>query len=185
MQAALAPRLALSSLLLASVAGSGCGLISADFEGDIKLRVSVGDPTDPDNRYEDLVVTDPEDNADYRENKDKIKSGQVTAVELEFINITPGILSNLVVGEAHVRKQREGQAPNEGWVQAVGVWEGVQVIQGNKFRLTLPAEGQRHLNRIVFDEPGPIELRLTGVADRGPVAFEVQVTLFMRFTAGL
>ncbi len=178
------PRIALiATLALAGSSSTGCDLVAADFEGDVKITVDVGDPDSTETTYSDILSIDPEENEEYRDNKDRIKSGEIIGIELEFVELDPANRATLVVGQADVRKKVEGgDGP---WTEGIGVWQGVQVVQGNKLRLTLPVERQAELNRILFDEPGPLEIRLRGDADQGPFAAKVQVTVFLRFRAGL
>jgi hypothetical protein len=174
---------ALAALLLQGLAAAGCGLVSADFEGDVKITVEAGDPTDATKTYADIVTFDPEENQDYRDNKDRIKSGEVIGIELEFVRLHPDNRATIGFGQADVRKKREGA--EDPWLEAVANWEGVQIVEGNKVRLTLPVEKQAALNKMLFEDSGPLEFRLRGEADQGPVAFTVQATIFLRFTAGL
>jgi hypothetical protein len=169
------PRLLLAPLFALGL--GGCGLISADFEGQVKLVVDVNDD---DSSYFAIKDVNPEDNQDYRDNKDKIREGRIDSIDLEFIQIGAENLSQIVVGQVDVRHKGDTD-----WITGVGAWEGIQVIQGNKFRLNLAAEQQEAINKLVFEEGGILEFQLAGVADQGPVKFQVQVVLNMTFTASL
>lgn len=182
----LAPRLLLLPILAtASVSNLGCGLLSADFEGQVKIEVSLDDE---DKEFFSIEKVNPEDNEDYRNNKDKISDGRIDSIDLEFTSVIPCIegqnagcnRSTLVVGQVDVRR-----AGTEDWVAGVGAWEGIQVIEGNKFRLNLAVEQQEAINKLVFEEGGELDVRLAGIADQGPVKFNVQVVLNMTFTASL
>ncbi len=170
----------LSCVLIAGASANvGCGLISADFEGTVTILAEVvGD--DGQNTFESVEVVDPNENEDYRNNKDKIQEGEIVSIDVEITRIPPRNAATWVVGGVDVRK--EGAAD---WIQGVAEWEGVPVQQDNVFRLTLSPERQAELNKIVFEEDGPIEMNIIGVADQEPVEFDVKITLAMLFTAGL
>lgn len=169
-------------LTLALVAGAsanaGCGLISADFEGTVRILAQIsGD--DGQRTFESLEVVDPNSNEDYKNNKDKIQEGEITAIDVKITRVTPRNNATVVVGQVDVRKTGA-----EDWVQGVAEWEGVPVEQDNVFRLTLSPERQAELNKIVFEDEGSIDMNIVGVADQEPVEFDVEITLLMRFVAG-
>lgn len=166
-------------ILSGASVNAGCGLISADFEGTVKILAEVrGDPGQ--RTFEKLEVVNPDDNEDYRNNKDKIEEGEITSIDVKITRIPANNRAQVIVGQVDVRK--EGAAE---WTQGVAEWEGVPLVQDNVFRLELNAEKQAELNRIVFEEPGPIQMNIVGIADQEPVEFDVEITLNMRFTAGL
>lgn len=173
-------RNAFISLLTVSFAlvHAGCGLISADFDGTIKIQASVvGD--DGQMTFESLELVDPNDNEDYRNNKDKIKEGEVYAIDMKVIRVPARNNANVVVGQIDVRPQGAAN-----WMTAVGEWDGVSIQQDNTFRLMIDPEQQAELNRILF-EGTPIEMNIIGIADAEPVELDFEITVHIRFTAGL
>lgn len=168
-----------ASTLLSS---GGCGLISKDFEGQVEV---VADVDDEDREYYDTFSVNPDENEDVKNNRDKIESGEVTAIYMEIREVRAHNLATFVVGQVDVRSQVSGQAADANWITAVGKWDGIQLVPGNSFKLTVPLETQKQLNDLVFVTGGPIEIRVQGFGDQGPVAFEFKVTLKLRFTATL
>ncbi len=167
------------ALFAGASANAGCGLISADFEGTVRIIGEVvGD--DGQRTFESLEVVDPNENEDYRNNKDKIEKGEIVSIDVKIVRISQRNNAKVVVGQVDIRK--EGAAE---WVQGVAEWEGVPVEADNVFRLTLSPERQAELNKIVFEEEGAIQMNIVGVADQEPVDFEFEMTLNMRFTAGI
>ncbi len=135
---------------------------------------------DGERTFESLEIVDPNSNEDYRNNKDKIQEGEITSIDVKIIRVSDRNQSKVVVGQVDVRP--EGAAE---WTEGVAEWNGVSVERDNVFRLGLPTEKQAELNRIVFESGGPIEMNIIGSADSEPVDFEIEITLNMRFTAGL
>ncbi len=168
----------ISSLALSQAA---CGLVESDFEGKVRLTFQVDDE---DKVYKSVDMFDPNDNEDYRNNKDRIRAGRIDFMELEFVGIGQANQAQLVVGEVDVRDAGDETNP---WKEGITAWEGIQVVQGNKFLIDLPADQQADVTKLVFEREGesPLELRIDGEADQGPVDFQIQVTLNMTFTAGL
>lgn len=166
-------------LVTGAAANAGCGLISADFEGTVKIIAEVvGD--DGERTFESIEIVNPNDNEDYRNNKDKIQEGEITSIDVKIIRISDRNNAKVVVGQVDVRP--EGAAE---WTEGVAEWNGVNVERDNVWRLQLSPERQAELNRIVFENDTPIEMNIVGIADTDPVDFEVEITLNMRFQAGL
>ena len=170
-------------LTMAGLSQPACSLFDSDFEGSVRLLFEVDDP---DNTYESVDLFDPNDNEDFRENRDRIRSGQIESMEFRFLDIEQANRANFVLGQADVRPVGEESTP---WVEGVSAWEGVQVLDGNVFYVDIPGDRQAILTELIFevdpDDLEPLEVRIDGRADDGPVRFNIQVTLNMSFTAGI
>ncbi len=168
--------------MLSAMAVSSCGLISADFEGDVRVKMGI---TDPENKYSDIEMLDPNDYEDYRNNKDKIKAGEVTGIEIRITQLNQDNLATLARGEVSVLRPGGNIESDADWINAIGEWQGVPLVINNVFRVNLAPERLAELNEILFADNGPITMRVIGVTDQGPVDFEFEVTVHIRFTAGV
>ena len=172
-------------LALATLAGTqtACSLFDSDFDGSVRLVFSISDET---NTYEDNQLFDPNDNEDFRDNRDRIKDGVIESMEFQFPVIEAGNAANIIFGDVDVRPA--GETSEDAWVQGVSAWEGVQVVSPSTYFVDIPGDRQQILSDLVFGaEPGEsqLELRIQGGADEGPVRFDIAVTLNLFFTAGL
>ncbi|MCG8467114.1 MAG: hypothetical protein MJB57_02760 [Gemmatimonadetes bacterium] len=92
------------------------------------------------------------------------------------------------LGPDNRAKKLDGQVdvrpgPNEPWIEAVGEWQGVPVEVDNDFRVDLAPDRLRELNEVLFEDRGPISMRVIGLTDQGPVDMELEVIVYIRFTA--
>ncbi len=158
---------------------AGCGLvpISVNGEGTVNTMVRT---TGSSTTYEENVIYDPSDNEDYNKYKDQIADGSIDSITITITRIESSNQATVVAGQVDLR--REG-ASDDAWIKGVSRWEGLPVVSGNSVVL-YPVEFENYdaLNDLVFrGEPGPLEIRIQGVADAAPVSFDLEVTI--QFTA--
>lgn len=172
------PRLAVLAAFLTTPA---CSLLETDFEGEVRLLFDV---QDPDATYQSIDLFDPNENQDFRDNRDRIQSGTVESIEFRFVDIGGDNLAQYVLGQADLRPAGEETAP---WIEGVSAWGEVSVTRENVFIVDIPADRQEILTELVFeaDEVDPLEIRIDGRANEGPVDFDIEAKLNMVFTAGL
>lgn len=160
-----------------------CSLLESDFEGSVTLNFVVDDP---DNIYQSIDMFDPNDNDDFRENRDRIETGTIESMELTFRNVrfSPENEATYVFGQADIRPAGDESAP---WTEGVSAWETIAVVENNTFFVDVPADRQEVITDLVFeaDESQPLEVRIDGAADQGPVLFDIEVRLNLVFTAGV
>ena len=172
-------------------AGSGCSLVPVEFTATGKIQAEVRS-SGCGNSYINTITYDPTTNADYNEYKDEIAQGSINWIRLEMTRLLPdtvnppsnceetGNRATLIAGQVDVR--RTGQ-PDNAFIEGVSAWEGVFVGVGQRVTI-YPVEYDNfdELNDLVFGgEPSVLDFRIQGVADEGPVRFDLEMTL--EFTA--
>lgn len=163
--------------------GAGCSLLDSDFEGAVTLDFEVL-ATGRD--YDDIEVFDPNDDEDFANNRDRIQDGTIDSMEFTIVNVQPSPTNEatFVFGRADVRLADDPNAP---WIEGVSAWEGIEVFEGNRFFVDVPADQQEQITRLIFDTDAAgerrLEVRVTGGADRGPVNFQIRVRLNIVFVA--
>lgn len=182
-------RLARTSLPLLIVAAStqpACSLLESDFDTSVQLDFEVDDP---DRTYSSIDAFNPNDNDDFRENRDRIQDLRIESMEFVFLGIDPENEADLVLGQADVREAGEMDPEVNPWVEGVSAWEGVQVLSNNRFFVDVPGTRQEALTDLLLGvEPGDgnaLEVRIDGRADQGPVDFDIRVTVNLAFQAGI
>lgn len=174
--------LALLTLLASSQ--TACSLFDSSFDGSVELLFDV---QDNDNLYQSIDLFDPNDNRDFRDNRDRIRTGTIRRMTFEFIDPIPSAnAANFVLGRVDIRPAGEESSP---WIEGVSAWAGVPVDVSSPFIVDIPADRQRVFTDLIFevepDDQDPLEVRIDGRADQGPVDFSLRVTLEIAFTASL
>ncbi len=170
---------ALGSFALIALSSAGCGLvpISVTGEGTVNTMIRTdGSST----TYENIVEYDPSTNEDYNKYRDQIADGSIDSITITVTRLESTNVATVVAGQVDLR--RKGGTEDD-WLQGVSRWEGFPLVQGNSVVL-YPVEFENYdaLNDLVFrGEPGPLEIRIQGVADAAPVSFDLEVTI--QFTA--
>lgn len=182
-------RLALIPVAALALAQVGCGLVPLEVTADGKIQVAVDGET---NSYSSVVTYDPNDNEDYRKYKDQFEKGEIESILIKVIRVNANNGATWVAGQVDVKASSAGE---DGWITGVSSWQGLRLrgepdINGNREDLTdeiylNPAEWDNYdeLNRVVFQgDRGAIDFRIQGVADTGPVSFDLEITV--TFTVG-
>ena len=174
------PLLSLAIVAAAALAGTGCFLISADFEGDVNVLVDFLETDD--NTYSGVERVDPNDYEDYADNRDRIEEGEIIGIDVTFVDVPSINDATYARGRIDVKR---ADAPDSEYILAVGEWSGVNIVANNRFPVPLTAEGKAQVDEILFGDTGPIDLRITGETDTATIAFTAQITVRLRFTAGI
>jgi|SRR5687768_10065462 len=174
------------SALVLSLALGGCSLVTTEVETDVRVSGTVTgtELTVYDHHVQDLLEIE-----DYKNNIDKIKSGEVYAFLIEFTNIYPDNNARTVGGRVNVRYAES----NDEWIQGVAQWNPVYIgdemdpdrnTRLNSIYLEPEPEAARKLNEILFNEnPRPVEFQIEGFASDAPVHFDYRVTVYIRIKA--
>lgn len=161
--------------------GSGCSLFDSDFDGQLTVRVQI---QDPDRDYEsDDDRFNPNDDEDYRENRDRVKDVVIDSLLFTLTDVPNSNIAEVIAGQVDVVNEATGSI-----VPGVSAWEGVQVVQGNQYFVSVPSTRQEELSELVLGvDPGSEGLLLIvkGEANASPVDLQMDVTLNFFFTAGI
>ncbi len=172
--------------LLGAAVLSGCSLISTEVETNVKVSGTIdgSDTQVYDSFVQDLLEID-----DYKNNIDKIKSGEVYAFLIEFTNIYDDNNARTVGGRVNVRYADS----DDPWIEGVAQWNPVYVGDAsdtdrnsrlNQIYLEPTPETAKRLNDILFnDNPRPVEFQVEGFASEAPVHFDYRVTVYLRIKA--
>ena len=173
-------RMLMPAAALAMVTSTGCGLICSDFEGDVRVDVSV---SDPDSEYFSIETVDPNDYDEYADNRDRIENGEILGITVTFTSVPNTNAANYGIGQIDIRRADD---PNADFVTAVGEWNGINIEVGNSFPVILAPDAKGQVDDILFgSNPGPVELRIAGIADQGPVEFTAEVEVQLGFSSCL
>ena len=162
-----------ASLFCASfglLALSGCGLLSQEFTGEVKIGFSVDNDS---NTYDSNFTFDPNENEDVRENRESIDRGQVTAVTLMVTSIRNGNLAQYGRGEL--------KADNV----VVSTFDLVPIVANESYRMSMTSEQRQFASELAFDRNAPIEFDFTGSTDSGPIHLDAQAIFTLEFEASL
>lgn len=179
------------TVVAATVFATGCGLISADFEGDVRVTF---DFDEEGSRYEGFEFVNPDDYQDYADNKDRIKDGELIGMELAIIDVPQRNNARQIFGQVDVRRAGvTPDAPTPEFITAVAEWQGVDLVENNAVDIELSPAAKAQVDDLLFsDNAGPIDLRIVGTASIAidqtstpTVAFTGQITIRLRFTAGI
>lgn len=180
------------ALAAASVAFSGCGVLTKDLEGNVVFGFTIDEM---DSRYESVETFDPNSNEDVKKNRSRVEEATILAISLSFIEILPNNSAYQVAGQVDVKKKSQSE-----WLMAVGQWQGIPLYDdwgtrtpatNQKVKLDLPLETQAELSNLVFEGEEPLDFRLNGYGydefggELGPVAVrgEVDVSLSLKVSA--
>ncbi len=195
-------RLTPSLLLLGSVGFGGCGLVSDNFDGELKADFQVDKM---DHTFLNELVVNPQDYKDVRDNCAHIKkqTGQIREISLEISvpeanrakygsglvfmrhNGTVGqswgepAIDDLVVGDF------TNPWPAAAEALAVARFDRVPIVDGMVITTAIRPAMRRMIADLIFTDncDQPIDLKMVGAADDGPVVFNGQVVFKVDFVA--
>lgn len=176
---------ALPTFALLAISSSACSLVPIEVSADGKLQFEVRGET---NTYQDVVMYDPNENEDYLRYKDQFDRGEIDSILISVLNVRPANRATWVAGQVDVREHTES---NDGpWTEGVSSWGGLRLmgeqqpngtqepLQDEIYLNPALSDNYDELNAVVFQGArGPIDLRVQGVADSGPVEFDLEVTV--------
>ncbi|MGF1511358.1 MAG: hypothetical protein ACFB9M_17845 [Myxococcota bacterium] len=192
--------LSLASLTLMAFLFSACGSIKSDFDETIDFTAEI---VDDEALYNDFELFDPNDNEDFRDNKDDIEDGQIRRITITILETFPfdPVLphqADVGVGQIDIRAAPEDaevppaegfepnqldEIPGDPFIQAVGRFDPVTLVPGESFDLDLNEEVLAEVHELLFDRAGPMEVRFFGLANDGPVNFTFEVEILVTFKA--
>lgn len=149
---------------------SGCGLISQEFTGDVKIGFSVDNEQ---NTYDKSFVFDPNDNEDVRENRDSIDRGQVVAISLAVRQLRA----------PNAAQYGRGELKADGFI--VSTFDLVPLVPNETYRLSMTSEQRQFISELAFERFEPIEFDFTGSTDAGPVHLDAEAVFHLEFEASL
>ncbi len=165
------------------VALSGCGLLTITFEEDLTGEFAL---TSDDDRYAEVVSIDPNEYEEYRDNRDRIKAGELLGVEVAILEIGVDNAATMADGSLGIELPIPDSAEFGGArFSPLLTFEDLPVARGTVIDEELPEAARDLVEEILLDDSAPLILELGGTTDEGPVAFRAEVTLRFRFTAGL
>lgn len=171
----------MAPVLALALMGSGCGLVSTDFEGSVKILVEFFEAED--NSYSNIDRVDPNENADYRDNKDRIEEGELIGIDVTFVQLHPANQATTAVGQIDMKGADEADSD---YVTAVGEWNGVNISQGASFPVALSPGAKTRVDELLFgDNAGPVDLRIVGTTDTATIGFTAEIEVRLKFTAGI
>ena len=163
---------------------SACSLIPIEATADGKLQFEI-DGTD--NTYLDIVTYDPNENEDYMRYKDEFERGQIDSIQIKVLRLRSENEATWAAGQVDVRPSGAG---DDAWVEGVSEWNGLRLqgdlrpdgtreeLRDEIFLNPATFENYDELNKVVFQgDRGPIDLRVQGITDQGPVKFDLEVTV--------
>lgn len=175
------PLLILSIAAIGLMANTGCFLISADFEGDVKVQVDFLELDQ--NTYSGIQTVDPNEYEEYRDNRDRIEGGELLGIDVTFVDVPQNNDATFAVGRIDIKRAGD---PDENYIETVGEWSGVNIAVGNSFPVDLTPTAKGQVDELLFgSNPGALDLRILGETDVAPIAFTAEITVRLRFTAGI
>lgn len=184
-------------LLAAAVGASGCGIVTSEFEGSVTLDSYIN--SDPEETFFDgCVAFDPNEDEDFRENKDKLESGIVRRIVVQVTEVYPnGDSPNSAtpheadygVGQIDIRRNPDPTNPDptcdqmlieQPFIEAVARWDPVPLEVGTEFDLEIEQSVMEDVHQLVFDDHAPLEVRFVGISD-DQVNFDFQVRFELEF----
>jgi hypothetical protein len=181
----------MAAVMTAAAFGSGCSLFEAGFDASVEVDAAI-DGNDP--FYNECTQFDPNESQDFRDNRDKIQEGRISNIRVEVTNVNSNDhAATFGLGQIDVRRLPEaGPVDDQNciidggeWITSIARWDPVPLVQGESFDLELDPLVIDQLHELVFDQGAPLEVRVQGYADQGPVDFEFEVRFDLEFTARL
>ena len=179
-RAAILPRFwrAALAVTLPTVA-AGCSLLNVDINGEVQVDFAIS-ATETD--YTKLLVVNPNEHPDVRDNADRIKNGRVTRVNVEITRL--GAENKAKQGSATIFARRPGTA----WpTDPITSFENMPIVVGQKFDLAMTPAKAEELSKLVFPDEGgaqQIEVDFRGRLDAAPLDSDNRLTMAFDVTAG-
>lgn len=175
--------------VMAAVGVSGCGIITSEFDGAVTLEAFIN--SDPDESFFDGCVSfDPNEDEDFRENKDKLDGGIIRRITISITDLDSPTSdtvheANYGVGQIDIRRNPEPSnddptcdqnLQDQPFIEAAARWDPVPLQVGSSFDVEIEQSVMDEVHRLVFDEQAPLEVRFVGIADD-----QVNFTFDVRF----
>ena len=174
-------RLPLLVVLSMIVPMTGCGLICSDFEGNVRVDVTIVETDD--NTYMGVVRVDPNDYEEYRDNRDRIENGEILGIDVTFVDVPAENQASFAIGQIDVKP---ADAPDSEFITAVGEWNGVNIAVNNSFPVSLTPTAKGRVDDILFGSGDPaVDMRIVGIADTATISFTAEIDVELGFSSCL
>lgn len=174
-------RLGTAILVLSVFGASGCSLMEASFDASVAVTADV---TGDDPFYNDLTTFDPNESQDFRDNKDKIEDGRIANIRITITDWGRNDGSHdATYGLGQIDVRRLGSTSEDDWIISIARWDPVPLVPGESFDLDLNPQVLDRLHDLLFEDGSPLEVRVQGLADKGPVNFSFEARFDLEFTA--
>lgn len=167
----------LSLFALGADGGGGCDCnLCDDFQGTVRKQQLVQSNS---NTISTIVQVDPNENDDVKNNRSKIRNGNVSKIVLQVVSLGGSNRATTIRGEIQVRPVGSG---DNGWITIVSDWSEVPLLTGNQYTLRLDQTQVQAFNQLVFSaDAGALELRIEGETDNSPVEFMFEIAVELEF----
>lgn len=174
----------LSLVLASSFAAGGCGLVSDNFDAELKVDFTVDEMG---GTFRQEIAVNPADYPDVRENCDAIEkeTGQIRSLSIEITDTMENHEALLGSGMVFMRNAGGPEWPAETEENAFATFDRVPLLTGQVITLELTPARRAALADLIFTEncDKALDIKMFGESDRGPVSFKGKVTLFVEFIA--
>jgi hypothetical protein len=175
-------RLYIAPALLAASVFAGCGLVSDNFDAELKVNFTV-DGTG--RTYDKTLSVNPADYQDVQQNCDSVEksTGQIRSITIEILSLNSNNNATYGSGKVFMKAGGTGEFPTEPFAEH----DLVPLIAGQSINLDMTPARRAAIAELVFTEhcDKPVDVKLIGEADREGVAFEGKVTFFVDFIASI
>jgi hypothetical protein len=175
--------LSISTALVALIALSGCGMLSVNFVGDLYVDFTVDAEGD---RYDEIVLVSPSENADVQKHRERIQSGEVLSILFSVEGVPEHNQATRGSGVVYARLVGEEWLP-ETPENAIATFDDAPVELGTAVQLSITPEKNERINNLLFPEDGPrdVEVKISGHTDRGPLAFDGRLSIEVSIEASI
>lgn len=172
-------------LLSGAFAISGCGLISGNFDAELRADFIV-DGTG--HLFEKELTVNPADYPDVEDNCGAIEkeTGQIRTMTVEVLTVNQNNKATYGHGEVYMRHATETPWPADDPANAFASFQDTPLLTGQVITLDMTPARRKALAELVFTEncDRALQIRMVGASDAGPVSFSGRVTFFVDFVAG-
>lgn len=175
-----------SWILPAALAFAGCGLVSDNFDAELKVPFTV-DETGSTFRQE--LAVNPQDYKDVKDNCSAVEksTGQIRTIEIEVEQTMPNNMAQFGSGLVFMKQAGSGEWPDETPSEAFATFDRVPLLDGQIITLEMTPARKAQLANLVFTEncDKAVELKMVGESDSGPVSFSGEVRFIVDFVASI
>ena len=178
--------LRLGSLLLpAALAFAGCGLVSDNFDAELKVAFTVDETG---STFSQELSVNPQDYKDVKDNCASVEksTGQIRTIEVEVQETLANNLAEFGSGLVYMRAAAEGEW-QETEAELFATFDRVPLLDGQIITLEMTPARKAQLANLVFTEncDKAVQLKMVGESDQGPVSFSGEVRFIVDFVASI
>ncbi len=175
----------LSVLALATVVGSGCGVVTSEVSAELRANFKVQSTSD-DPTYTNLIDVNPADEKDVRDNCSRVdkETGGIREIRID-IQTQEGHRAKFGWGRVYARHGSGEWEPTN--ADLVADFDRVPLVTNQVVTLEATPSQKSKLTKLIFTEncDTPIQFKLVGEADETPVVFNGNIYIAVDFIAGL